>query len=93
MEQDNTTLQGVLTQSTQQQQGQGLDSYNTYLTIFSINLTHRFPSVTDLNNIETQNVRDVARFSVACSMIARDTWEEVNSPKQQKGLSRQSRVA
>lgn len=55
-------------------------SFNTYLTLFAINLAHRFPDVSDIDSIDYKVVRQVAEFSVAASRVALEIWEDINLP-------------
>lgn len=66
---DNDTQQDVRT------------SFNSYLTIYSINLAHRFPDVNDLNVIDYHSVRSISEFSLVCSRIALETWLEVSQSR------------
>jgi hypothetical protein len=51
--------------------------FNSYLTVFSIQLVHRFPVVTDLTGIPYDEVQKIADFSAASSLIALETWGRV----------------
>lgn len=90
MENQNRTLGSVINPSSQQGQGQDNDtqSYNTYLTVFAINCAHRFPDVSDIDNIDYDTVKSVAEFSAACSNIAVQTWAELQPATQQNRRSR-----
>lgn len=93
MENQRQTLGSVISQPGKQTEGQqDAPSFNTYLTVLSINLAHRF-DVTDINSIDLDQVRRVAEFSVVCSNIAVETWNTLNSVQSQRVLSRQSRAA
>ena len=78
-------LDQFITQSlftTQQGQGQtqfdlDLHSYNSYLTVLSINSVYRFPDVTDISNIPYDSVRNLARACLGFSKIALEIWNEV----------------
>ncbi len=89
------TLGNVVNQSQKQSQGQdqgfSTQSFNTYLTVFSINLSLRFQDVTDLNAIDYQSVRRIAEFSAACSSIALEVWDELSTDVQKR--QRQTRAA
>lgn len=89
----NKTLASVFTQNTQQnqsQEGSQNQSVGVYLTIFSLNLTHRFPDITDLNSIDYTTVRRIAEFSAACSSVATEVWDELGSTQNRQRLIRKS---
>lgn len=83
------SLANVLSQKTQE--GAVTQSYNTFLTIYSVNLSHRFPDLTDLTSIDYNSVRKIAEFSIACSSIAVEVWDELFTDLQKR--QRQSRAA
>ncbi len=62
-------------------------SFGTYLTLFGISLTYRYPDVSDLGLIDDTEIRNVAQFSLACTTIALETWGVVNVP-QRRPISR-----
>lgn len=84
------TLGQVIEQNTEQVRGQtGTDQENcfrTYLEIFALNIVHRFPDLTNLEDIEVTKVQNIARFSLACSNVALTTW---NTMTQVTGGTRQ----
>ena len=57
-------------------------SFNTYLTVFSINLSHRFPDISDINQIDYEVVRSIGEFSLACTTVALEVWDRTNEQKQ-----------
>ncbi len=75
------TLGQVISEGSQQGQGQLSDqdllTFSTYLNVFSIQLAHRFPDVSDINTIDYNMVSSLAKFSYACSKVAVTTWNEV----------------
>lgn len=79
-EQIRTLGQVIDNRRTEQGQRQGFDtdmSFNTFLTIYSINLVHRFPDVSDVHNIDFNTVDSIARLSYACARVALTTWNEL----------------
>lgn len=87
METSHKTLANVISSQQTQGQAEGLQgvpqSFNTFLTVYSINLAHRFPDVTDLNGIDQNMVRRIAEFSIACATVALEAWEEVATVQDQ----------
>lgn len=85
------TLANIVSQKQTQGQGENLNfsthSFNTCLTVYSINLAHRFPDVTDLSSIDYQSVRKIWDFSVACTSIALETWEELSSDQRKRRVA------
>lgn len=51
--------------------------FNTYLNVFSHQINYRFPNVSDLEVIDQDAVRNIAKFSVAVTPIALEVWETV----------------
>jgi len=64
--------------------------FNNYLTVYAVNLVHRFPDVSDLNRIDMTTIRSIAEFCYAASTIAVNVWEET---RERVGVPRQSRAA
>lgn len=99
MENSNRTLSQVLSQNAQSSQyepGTGVQntqSFNTFLTVYAINLSHRYPDISDPSLIDYSQVRKVADFSVACSIIALETWEELEVTQRRPSLRQTSRSA
>lgn len=72
----------------EQQKGLGLQgrfrdfsqttSFNTYVTIFALNLVHRYPDVTNLDSINIDEVQRVADFSAACTPIVLEVWDRLS---------------
>lgn len=89
---ENQTLESVVRSRGRQgrDQTESQNSFNTFLNIYSINLAHRFPDVTDLNRIDSNVVRNIANFSVASSRIALEVWDETSEVQRS---SRQERAA
>lgn len=67
-------------------------TFQTYITIFALNLVHRFPDVRDLNRIDVNVVRSIAIFSAACSRVSNTVWDNVNTTEtqQQQGTRRRA---
>lgn len=72
--------------------GQQTPSFNAFITLFALNLVHRFPGAVDLNSIDVPAIQNVARLSIACSAVATEVWTETFQ-KRTKGISRTPRVA
>lgn len=70
MDTNNRTLRDVITDNTD------VSNLNSYYTIFGIQLFFRFADTTNLDVIDTDDVREVARFSLACARVANDVWSE-----------------
>lgn len=60
-----------------QDRGLGIN-FNTYLTVLSINLVHRFPDVGEMDQIPYDEIQKIAGFCIACSTVALETWNKVN---------------
>lgn len=90
MERSLSSVFNRRTQSQGQDTQFSTQSFNTYLTVYSINLAHRFPDVTELDSIDYEGVRNVAKFSAACSSIAVDTWDELSNDMQRRQRSSQA---
>lgn len=94
MENTQRTLANFINPSSQQGQGQEVENtssyYNTYLTVFTIQVEHKFPDTTDLNSIDSQSIRQIAEFSLACSKVALQTWNEVTQSKRGGVFARRS---
>lgn len=75
---------------------QGIDangiSLTTFLYLYGVNLVLRFPDVSDMERLDTQQVRSIAHFCVVTSRIALEVWDEVSTPIQDQRVTRQ-RVA
>lgn len=85
MENTQRTLANFINPSQQQGQSQDVEGnttsfFNTFLTVFSIQISQKFPDTTDLGSIDYQSIRQTAEFSLACSKVALQTWNEVNAP-------------
>lgn len=61
--------------------------FNTYLTIFSINLVHRFPDVTDLTGVDEKVVRNIAELSLVSTSIALETWGVTEDRQRQRSAA------
>lgn len=85
---ETRTLSQVINNPNQMNQAQGTRSLSTYLTVFSINLAHRFPDV-DLDLISYDVVQQIAEFSFVCSTIALETWDQ----RSQRDTQQKRRVA
>ncbi len=100
---ENRTLSQVLSQNSSQSQGQyepgtgvqNTQSFNIFLTVYAINLAHRFLEVTDISKIDYSQIKQVADFSMACSIIALQTWEELGvvQPSRRDSLRPTTRTA
>lgn len=67
-----------------------VESWNTYLYVYSFNLVHRYPSeLIDSQSIDTDRIRRIAEFSMTSANIALD----VVSSSQESRQVRQQRVA
>jgi hypothetical protein len=104
MEQSNRTLGSIIGQNTQQSEGQSQQqnfqdqqSLTSYLTVFSVNLTHRIPDVRDWQNIDYENVQSISEFCLPCTNIALRTWQEFTQTsevsRRHRMLPRQGRAA
>lgn len=58
-------------------------SYQTFLNIFTVSLCFRFPNVTDISLIDIGEVKNVAEFSLACTPIALQIWDEFSVQHEQ----------
>jgi hypothetical protein len=84
------TLANVVSQ--RQTQGQGdnntsTHSFTTFLQVYSINLAQRFSDIADLGTIDYQSVRRIAEFSVACTSIALETWDELSADQRKRRVA------
>jgi hypothetical protein len=61
---------------------------NTFLTIFTINIVHRFPNVRELDHIPVDEIRNIAEFSTACTNIALETWTRVRETTSSQDVRR-----
>ena len=64
-------LSDVLTQLPIVNTTQGV---NVFLTVFSINLSIRYPNA-NVETVDTTELRRIADFSALCSVVALDAWE------------------
>jgi hypothetical protein len=96
METMRTNLGNVMRQREQQsvsQEGGNLDvCFNTFLTLFGINLTHRFPDISDLDLIDLNIIRNVAEFSIGCTGVALEVWNQTLENRKNT-VARQNRAA
>ncbi len=81
---ERNTLAQLVSQRSQSQEDNQTRSFNTFLTVYSINLAHRYPDVADLNKIDSNSVRKISTFSAVCSTIALETWDELYSDQQRR---------
>lgn len=70
-----------------------LRSFTTFLTVYSVNLVHRFPDVMDLNSISQEDIRAIAQFCAVASNVAIDTWNELSQPTRRQSQVRATRAA
>lgn len=50
---------------------------NTYLNVFTLNVIHRFPNIRDLENVDENELRRIAEFSVICTSVVTEVWDRV----------------
>lgn len=92
----NIINEGMLTSSGTNQETTTVTqtrSYNTFLTLYSINLVHRFPDITDLTTIDSSVVRRIAEFCAASAVVGWEVWEDLGSRQSKQMLRPQSRTA
>lgn len=51
--------------------------FNAYLNIFTLNVINRIPDVTYLNDVNVEDIQQIADFAAACTPIVLDTWNRV----------------
>jgi len=79
MENNQSRLGGYFRNNTTPGQDIGrrrIPDFNTFLTLYSLNLTNTFRDL-DIDMIETERVVDIARASLVFSSVATDVWGEV----------------
>lgn len=75
---------GSLVNRTSGQTVENVDSnFLTFLTLFSINITHRFQTE-EIDTIDQTTIENVARLSALCTPIVVETWNEVSGRRQQR---------
>lgn len=72
---------------------QQLQNFQTFITLFGINLVHRYPGVVDLNTIDVPTIQNIARLSAVCSTVATEVWNDIASRSRRGGGVRQTRAA
>lgn len=70
-----------------------LRSFTAFLTVYSVNLVHRFPDVSDLNSINQEDIRSIAQFCAVATNVAIDTWNELSQPQRRQSGIRSTRAA
>lgn len=81
---ENRTLGSLISRregSSNMQEAQD-NNFTAFLTLFSINLVHRFPT-DQIDNIDVSTVENVARLSALCTPIVLDTWSQYSQSIQQ----------
>ena len=53
----------------------GTQGFTSYLTVFAVNLSIRYPNLT-VETIDTAEVRRIADLSAICSVVAFDAWDK-----------------
>ncbi len=66
-------------------------SWQTYLTVFTYSVLHRFPTVVDVNTLDPEVIRRIGELSLVCSNIALDVWSQNVSTSQISQDGRQMR--
>ena len=84
---EQRTLGNVLGSQSTTRETENLD-FNTYLTLFSINIVHRFP-VNSIENIDVNSIENTARLCTVCTDIAVRTWNMYS----QRGIQRRQERA
>lgn len=70
------TLSSFINQASQNDTTPTSRDYHTFLTIFALTVSNRFPDNFTLEQINEQAVRSIAEVSFVCSQIAEDVWNQ-----------------
>lgn len=62
-------------------------SFNAFITLFAVNLVHRYPGPIDLNSIDVPGIQSIAKLSAVCSSVATEVWNDTFQ-KRTRGISR-----